>query len=72
MSKDPFKASIQCLMIITLAISMIVYFTDFAGLHSGSSSGEMAVGAALFAGVYITGHLAVLAAALWVLSHFFK
>ena len=63
MSQDPFKACIQCLIIIAMVISGTVYLTGW-GIEG--STGEMAVAAALIWGVRITGELAVLAVALWV------
>jgi hypothetical protein len=69
MSKDPFKASIQCAMIVAMVISGIVYLTGW-GIEG--SSGNMAVVGAIFAGVYFTGHLLVLAVALWMISQFFE
>ena len=68
MSSDPFKASIQYLIIVALVISAIAYVVIG---HDAGDASEAVVGALIY-GVTITGHLAVLAVALWVLSSFFK
>jgi hypothetical protein len=69
MSKDPFNASIQCVFVVGMVISGIVYLTGW-GIEG--TSGELAIAGALIAGVYYTGQLVVLAVALWMLSQFFK
>jgi hypothetical protein len=68
MSEDPFKASIQCAAMVAAVISVIYYLMNG---YLGDYRPEHVV-EAMFAGVTITGHLVVLAVALWVLSHFFK
>ena len=63
MNQDPLKASIQCLIIMAMVISGVVYVT---GWGNEGSTGEAAVVGALIWGAMITGQLAVLAVALWV------
>jgi hypothetical protein len=69
MSQDPFNASIQCVFLVAMVISGVVYLTGW-GIEG--SSGQMAVAGAIIWGVTITGQLLVLAVALWMLLGLFK
>jgi hypothetical protein len=71
MSKDPFNASVQCAAIIAMIIAVISYF-QITGWRLGASFSPDDAIAAIGLGIAITGHLVVIAVALWVLSHFFE
>lgn len=69
MSNDPFKAGIQCVLIVGLVLSVLIYLT---GWRIDQYPGSDALFLAFGLGYSITVYLTIGAVALWVTSGFFK